>query len=85
MIKSWKTSLTWQFAKTGRSFLAKTKALARLQLLDVVARLDENASLASIGLHKLAQDREAVGDDDQRSLAPRLHLPRRRCLRRGNR
>ncbi len=61
MIKSWKTSVTRQFAETGKSKfsgLDTTKALARLQLLDAVARLDEIPSLASIGLHKLSQDRE---------------------------
>jgi proteic killer suppression protein len=61
MIKGWKTSLTRQFAETGKSKfsgLDTSKALARLQLLDAVARLDEIPSLASIGLHKLSQDRE---------------------------
>ena len=61
MIKSWKTSVTRQFAETGKSKfsgLDGAKALARLQLLDAVARLDEILSLASIGLHKLSQDRE---------------------------
>jgi proteic killer suppression protein len=61
MIKGWKTSLTRQFAETGRSKfsgLDTTKALSRLQLLDAVVRLDEIPSLASIGLHKLSQDRE---------------------------
>jgi len=61
MIKSWKTSVTRQFAETGKSKfsgLDGAKALARLQLLDAVARLDEIPSLASIGLHKLSQDRE---------------------------
>jgi proteic killer suppression protein len=61
MIKGWKTSLTRQFAETGKSKfsgLDTTKALSRLQLLDAVVRLDEIPSLASIGLHKLSQDRE---------------------------
>jgi proteic killer suppression protein len=61
MIKGWKTSLTRQFAETGKSKfsgLDTGKALARLQLLDATARLDEIPSLASIGLHKLSQDRD---------------------------
>jgi proteic killer suppression protein len=61
MIKGWKTGLTRQFAETGKSKfsgLDTSRALARLQLLDAVNRLDEIPSLASIGLHKLSQDRE---------------------------
>jgi proteic killer suppression protein len=61
MIKSWKNAITRQFAESGKSKfsgLDTTKALSRLQLLDAVARLDEIPSLASIGLHKLSQDRE---------------------------
>ncbi len=61
MIKSWKTTATRQFAETGKSKFAgldTAKALARLQLLDAAAGLDEIPPLASIGLHKLAGDRE---------------------------
>ena len=61
MIKGWKTSATRQFAETGKSKfpgLDTMKALARLQLLDAVTRLDEIPSLASIGLHKLSRERE---------------------------
>jgi proteic killer suppression protein len=61
MIKAWKTSVTRQFAETGKSkfsSLDTTKALARLQLLNAVARLDEIPPLASIGLHKLSHERE---------------------------
>jgi len=61
MIKGWKTSVTRQFAETGKSKfpgLDTTKASARLQMLDAVARLDEIPSLASIGLHKLTGDRD---------------------------
>jgi proteic killer suppression protein len=61
MIKSWKTTATRQFAESGKSKfsgLDTSKALARLQLLDAVARIDEIPPLRSIGLHKLSGDRE---------------------------
>jgi proteic killer suppression protein len=60
VIKSWKTSKARRFAMTGVSKyrgLDQTKALARLQLLDAVTRLEEIPALASVGLHKLRGDR----------------------------
>jgi proteic killer suppression protein len=60
MIRTWKTAKGRRFAKSevGKySGLDRDKALARLQLLDSVTRLEEIPALASIGLHKLRGDR----------------------------
>jgi toxin HigB-1 len=59
VIKGWGTTATLRFAESGKSKfsgLDEDKALARLQLLEAVVRLDEIPSLASIGLHKLTGD-----------------------------
>jgi proteic killer suppression protein len=56
VIKSWKTAPTRRLAEQGKSSfggLDTTKALARLQLLDAVATLQEIPGLAAVGLHKL--------------------------------
>jgi proteic killer suppression protein len=61
MIKSWGTEPTRRFAETGKSKFTgmdESKALARLQLLDAVASLDEMPPLKSVGLHKLHHDRK---------------------------
>jgi proteic killer suppression protein len=60
MIKSWGTESTRRFAETGKSKfsgLDEGKALARLQLLDATAELEDIPPLRSIGLHKLGGDR----------------------------
>jgi proteic killer suppression protein len=56
VIKSWKTAATRRFAENGKSSfsgLDVKKALARLQLLDAIATLQEVPGLGSVGLHKL--------------------------------
>ncbi len=60
MICSWGNAKTRWFAETGKSKwsgLDADKALARLQLLDAAASLDEIPPLKSVGLHKLSGDR----------------------------
>ncbi|MBI3514972.1 MAG: type II toxin-antitoxin system RelE/ParE family toxin [Proteobacteria bacterium] len=60
MIRGWKTSRAQRFAKSGVGKyrgLDREKALARLQLLDAVSRLEQIPALGSIGLHKLRGDR----------------------------
>jgi proteic killer suppression protein len=60
MIKSWRTERTRRFAESGKSKfpgMDEGKALARLQLLEAVASLEEIPSLRSIGPHKLDGDR----------------------------
>ncbi|MDR3516187.1 MAG: type II toxin-antitoxin system RelE/ParE family toxin [Azospirillaceae bacterium] len=60
MIKSWGTETTRRFAETGKakfSGIDEGKALARLQMLDATASLEEILPLKSIGLHKLDGDR----------------------------
>jgi proteic killer suppression protein len=60
MIKSWGSAATRRFAEEGKGGfpgLDEAKAMARLQLLDAVQRMDEIPSLASIGLHKLKGSR----------------------------
>jgi len=60
MITSWGTEPTRRFAETGKSKfpgLDEARALARLQLLDSVAALEEIPPLKSVGLHKLGGGR----------------------------
>jgi toxin HigB-1 len=62
LIKTWKNRATERFARDGLgrfSGLDRTKAMARLQLLDAVRSLNEIPSLKSVGLHKLTGDRRS--------------------------
>ena len=60
MIISWGTEPTRRFAETGKSKFTgmdEGKALARLQLLEATASLEEIPPMKSIGLDKLDGDR----------------------------
>jgi proteic killer suppression protein len=60
MIKSWASETTRRFAESGKSKFSgmdENKAMARLQLLDALASLEEIPPLKSIGLHKLEGNR----------------------------
>jgi proteic killer suppression protein len=56
VIKSWRTAATRRLAEQGKSSfsgLDVRRVLARLQLLDAMATLQEVPALGSVGLHKL--------------------------------